>query len=86
MGPDGEIIRLSLWDPAVDTEDHPIKGNVTQGHGNRGFTWFYIVLNQINTEHIMSILAFARIGLLKKRGGENALKCPQDVILNDVCY
>ncbi|CAM4605138.1 unnamed protein product [Leuciscus chuanchicus] len=32
MGPDGEIIRLSLWDPAVDTEDHPIKGDVTQGH------------------------------------------------------
>nr|XP_055072213.1 trichohyalin [Misgurnus anguillicaudatus] len=32
MGPDGEIIRLSLWDPAVDTEDHPIMGDVTQGH------------------------------------------------------
>ncbi|XP_050974425.1 titin homolog isoform X2 [Labeo rohita] len=32
MGPDGEIIRLSLWDPAVDTEDHPIMADVTQGH------------------------------------------------------
>ncbi|XP_016424469.1 titin homolog [Sinocyclocheilus rhinocerous] len=32
MGPDGEIIRLSLWDPAVDTKDHPIMGDVTQGH------------------------------------------------------
>ncbi|KTF94702.1 hypothetical protein cypCar_00002087, partial [Cyprinus carpio] len=30
MGPDGEIICLSLWDPAVDTEDHPIMGDVTQ--------------------------------------------------------
>ncbi|XP_051998755.1 uncharacterized protein LOC127655151 [Xyrauchen texanus] len=32
MGPEGEIIRLSLWDPTVDSEDHPIMGDVTQGH------------------------------------------------------
>ncbi|XP_057184212.1 uncharacterized protein LOC130550728 isoform X2 [Triplophysa rosa] len=32
MGPDGEIIRSSHWDPAVDTEDHPIMNDVTQNH------------------------------------------------------
>lgn len=68
MGPDGEIIRLSLWDPAVDTEDHPIKGDVTQGHGNRGFTWFYIVLNQINTEHSNVYTGISSHWALKEKG------------------
>ncbi|XP_056610553.1 uncharacterized protein LOC130427264 isoform X2 [Triplophysa dalaica] len=31
MGPDGEIIRLSHWDPAVHTEDNPLMNDLTQG-------------------------------------------------------
>ncbi|TRY87722.1 hypothetical protein DNTS_000102, partial [Danionella cerebrum] len=32
MGPDGEIIRLSLWDPSVDAEDNLTIPEVPQGH------------------------------------------------------
>ncbi|XP_076849899.1 uncharacterized protein KIAA2012 homolog isoform X2 [Brachyhypopomus gauderio] len=32
MGPAGEIIRLSLWDPLTKTEDHPVLDDATAEH------------------------------------------------------
>lgn len=59
MGPDGEIIRLSLWDPAVDTEDDTIMNDVPQGYGNQSITQFYIKPNQLNTGHRHAHTGFA---------------------------
>ncbi|RXN28053.1 titin-like protein [Labeo rohita] len=51
MGPDGEIIRLSLWDPAVDTEDHPIMADVTQEEDTTSNTEETSNTEQLDSSH-----------------------------------
>lgn len=39
MGPAGEIICLSFWDPLSDTVDHPAVEHAMREHGNQVSYW-----------------------------------------------
>lgn len=39
MGPAGEIICLSFWDPLTDTKDHPALEDAMRENGNQVLYW-----------------------------------------------